>query len=419
MKKFFIILPIFILILLSSCILYRQHIRENYIRNTTSSVDTTAKAIVNKNVEIQITAVGDVTAHLDQLNSQYDPVTKQYDFNNNFKFVTPYIKKADLSLANLETTLAGTEEGGYTGYPTFNSPDTLAEAIKNAGFDVISAINNHTIDKGSNGVKRTISTINNMGETLLGLRTTDQDKRYVIKDVKGIKIGMTAYSFETEPVNGNKTINSIVIPKDVEGLMNTFNPQKPDHDISQMIDQINLMKKDGAQFIIFFMHWGDEYQREPNAYQKQVAQSLADAGVDIIFGSHPHVIEPITYINSSVSGKKCLVVYSMGNFLSNQRYERTNNKYTEDGVIVNVKVQKDVQTNKISILNTSCIPTWVDRTPKGKYYNYEIIPIPEALKDKTAFNINDTITEKKVEDSLNNTNTIIQSMDHSITTSNK
>lgn len=415
MRKIRIILSIFILTLLGSFILYVQYSKKNSTVKNTASTNNIAK----KNVEIQITAVGDVLAHQDQLNSQYDPVTKQYDFNNNFKFVTPYIKKSDLALANLETTLAGTENGGYTGYPTFNSPDALADAIKKAGFNVISASNNHVIDKGSSGVKRTISTINNMNEALLGLRATEQDKRYVIKDVKGVKIGMTAYSFETQPVHGNKTINSIAVPKDVEGLINTFNPEKPDHDVSQMIEQINLMKKDGAQFIIFFMHWGDEYQRQPNSYQKQMAQALADAGVDIIFGSHPHVIEPITYVNSSVSDKKCLVVYSMGNFLSNQRYERTNNKYTEDGIIVNVKVEKNAQTNKISILNTSFIPTWVDRTSKGKYYNYEIVPIPEALKDKAAFNMNDVLTEKKAEDSLANTNSIVQSLDNRITISNK
>lgn len=421
MRKYLIALAAVLMIFLGSIILYKQFFLRYTDKKdrTGNNAVSTKKKTEEKDTVIQITAVGDILAHQDQLDSQYNPGTKQYDFNNNFKYVIPYIKKADLALANLETTLGGTEHGGYTGYPVFNSPDALAEAVKNAGFGVISAVNNHTIDKGSNGVKRTISVINNMGETLLGLRVSEQDKRYVIKDVKGIKIGMIAYSFETAPSGEYKTLNSIKVPKDVEGLMNTFNPGKSDHDIPEMLEQIKLMKQDGAEFIIFFMHWGEEYHRQPEAYQMEMAQSLADAGVDIIFGSHPHVIEPITYINSYKSGKSCLVVYSMGNFISNQRIERTNNLYTEDGIIVNVTVQKDIKNNKISILNTSYIPTWVDRTASGKYYNYEIIPLPEALQDKTAFNISDSASEKKADISLNNTYSIIHSFDDRITMANK
>lgn len=411
MKKYLAAVTAVLLILLVSALFWGHNIKDSGKKTDKNNTLQIKKEAEEKNIIIQITAAGDILAHQDQLNSQYDASTKQYDFNNNFKYVEPYIKKADLAITNLETTLGGTEHGGYTGYPVFNSPDTLAQALRNAGFDVISAVNNHTIDKGSYGVKRTISTINDMGETLLGLRAGEKDKRYVIKDVKGIKVGMIAYSFETAPIEGYKTLNSIKVPKDVECLRNIFNPAKADHDIPEMLEQINLMKKDGAELIIFFMHWGDEYHRQPDAYQKEMAQALADAGADIIFGSHPHVIEPIIRIDSKKSGKSCLVVYSMGNFISNQRIERTNNKYTEDGIIVNVTVKKDVETNRISILSSSYIPTWVDRTEKGKYYNYEIIPLPEALQDKHAFNVDDGISEKKAETSLANTYSIIHSMD--------
>lgn len=417
MKKY-LILTFTIVVAICGALLYKSSIIKTP-QNKKTSVQKIPKEKKENNIDIQISAVGDVLAHQDQLDSQYNSETKQYDFDNNFKYVSPYIKKSDLALANLETTLAGTDHGNYTGYPTFNSPDALAKAVKDAGFGVISAANNHSIDKGSYGLKRTVSTVKGMGETLIGLRENESDKQYTIQDVKGIKVGMTSFTFETAPVKGQKTLNSIVVPSDVSNLISSFNPDKPDHDVSKIIEQVNLMKQEGAELTIVFMHWGVEYEREPNKYQKEMAQALADAGVDIIFGSHPHVIEPITYLNSSKTGKQCLVVYSMGNFLSNQRIERTNNKYTEDGMIVNVGVEKNIKTNAVSIVNTSYIPTWVDRTASGKHYNYEIVPLPAALKDKAAFDITDNTSEKKAEDSYTNTTSIVPSLDSRITVVNQ
>lgn len=356
----------------------------------------------NSFTTIKITAVGDILAHDDQLASQYNKNTNTYNFDDNFKYITPYIKTADLSICNLETTLAGVESGGFSGYPAFNSPDELLYAAKNAGFNVISAVNNHCIDKGSYGVIRTTKKIKDSNLTLLGLRSNIEEKRYTIKNVKGIKVALCAYSFETPLKEGNKTINSIPIPKDVVSLLNTFNPGNKDYDLPQIIEQVNLMKRDGAEVIIMVMHWGDEYQRQENEYQKYMAKELINSGVNIILGSHPHVIEKMEYMADSY-GKENLVVYSMGNILSNQRYERIGNRFTEDGVIVNVDITKDLMTGKISISNSSFIPTWVNRYPFGNHYGYDIVPLPIALKHKDSFNLNSAEAFTRATNSYNNT----------------
>lgn len=374
--------------------------------STQKSLRHIATKTKDENIHIKITATGDVLAHEEQLESQYNSETKKYDFNNNFVYIAPYIKKADISICNLETTLAGKESNGFSGYPVFNSPDELLSAVKNAGFNVVSAINNHCIDKGSYGFKRTARVITSNNLTLLGMRCSPSEKRYSILNVKGIKVGLMSYCFETQSINGQKTLNSIKIPKDVIELANTFNPNKKDCDLPIIKKEINSMKNDGAEVIILVMHWGDEYKNTPNEYQKYMAKELIDSGVNIILGSHPHVLEPMEYIENS-SGKKGLVVYSMGNILSNQRYEKIGNRFTEDGIIVNINLTKNIKNGEISIDDTNYIPTWVNRFNKGKLYSYEILPLTDAIKSKDTFNLNSKETIIRAENSYNNTTSLM------------
>ena len=260
-------------------------------------------------VEILISAVGDIMVHKMQLDAQYNSTTKEYDFTNNFKYVAPYIQRADLALANLETTLAG-QARIFTGYPMFNTPDALADALKGAGFDVISTSNNHTYDRGKDGVIRTIEVLEDRGLDVIGTRKTVEDESFKIIDVKGIQVGLSAYTYETPSSNGQKALNGIPVSRDAQELIDSFNYQQLERDISKMVQRTELMRDRGAEVVVFFMHWGTEYARQPNTYQKQIAEALVDAGVDIIFGSHPHVIQPIELISTS-SGRQGVVVYSM------------------------------------------------------------------------------------------------------------
>ena len=374
----------------------------------TSSNSATAANSKNKDtIEIKLSAVGDILVHESQLLSQYNQDTKQYDFTNNFRFVKPYIESSDIAIANLETTLAG-EKKKYTGYPTFNTPDAIVDALRDTGFDVLSAANNHILDRGSEGVLRTSEVIRSKGLDLIGIRKAAEDIPFVIKDVKGIKLGFTNYAFETQRINGNKTLNSLIIPKEVEPLIDTFNYDYLDEDLLKIKERINQMKASGAEVIVFSMHWGTEYQRQPNEYQKKIAKALADYGVDIILGTHPHVLEPIDYIESNTSNKKTLVVYSMGNFISNQCFERLNNRYPEDGTIVNITLKKDLKKNIITIKEVNYIPTWVHREPNGTNFTYEILPLTDALNDKQKYNLTSKDSVWRAENSYNATTSLIE-----------
>jgi len=374
---------------------------------TSSNSAPTANSKNKDTIEIKLSAVGDILVHESQLLSQYNQDTKQYDFTNNFRFVKPYIESSDIAIANLETTLAG-EKKKYTGYPTFNTPDAIVDALRDTGFDVLSAANNHILDRGSEGVLRTSEVIRSKGLDLIGIRKAAEDIPFVIKDVKGIKLGFTNYAFETQRINGNKTLNSLIIPKEVEPLIDTFNYDYLDEDLLKIKERINQMKASGAEVIVFSMHWGTEYQRQPNEYQKKIAKALADYGVDIILGTHPHVLEPIDYIESNTSNKKTLVVYSMGNFISNQCFERLNNRYPEDGTIVNITLKKDLKKNIITIKEVNYIPTWVHREPNGTNFTYEILPLTDALNDKQKYNLTSKDSVWRAENSYNATTSLIE-----------
>ena len=350
---------------------------------------------------IRITAVGDVIVHDTQIDSQYDESTDSYDFTDNFKHVEEYIKESDLAIANLETTLSGKEKG-FSGFPLFNSPDEIVDAIKYSGFDVVSAANNHIIDRGLDGLLRTAEVIKDKDLDLVGIKSKAKDKTYVVKEVKGVKLGISNYVFETPKRGGKRAINSIVIPNKALDLVDTFNYSELEDNYKDMEERIAAMKSEGAEVIIFLMHWGNEYDRHPNDYQKKISKKLADLGVDLIIGSHPHVIQPMEYISSEVSGKKTLVLYSLGNFLSNQRREILGDKYPEDGIIVNVDLKKQ-EDGSVNISEVSYIHTWVYRKDLGgEKYSYEILPLNE-LDEKYTFNIYDTVEIEKAKDSYNST----------------
>ncbi|SET68055.1 poly-gamma-glutamate synthesis protein (capsule biosynthesis protein) [Natronincola peptidivorans] len=357
-------------------------------------------------VEIVISAVGDIMVHGPQLRAQHNASTGDYDFTNNFQFIEAYLKAGDLTIGNLETTFGG-EEKGYSSFPKFNTPDALADALKKAGFDVIVTANNHTIDTGSSGMLRTIDVLQNRDLMVVGTRRSEDINNFIMKDIKGIKIGLTAYTYESPPYGDFKTLNGLIVPKEVESLINTFSYDSLDEDLLKMKQEVKEMKAMGAEIIIFYLHWGAEYHRQPNHYQRYIAEKLAEYGVDIILGSHPHVVQPVEFIETTEG--KTLVVYSMGNFISNQRYEILNNRFTEDGIIINIKIKKDFQEDLVTIEKVSYVPTWVHRyIAQGKTF-YEIIPVADALEDKSFYNLNNQQAIWRVENSMKNTIEIIES----------
>lgn len=352
-----------------------------------------------------ISAIGDIMIHTPQLKAQYDSKNDTYSFTNNFSKIKSILEKTDIALANLETTLS---DGEYSGYPQFNSPDSLVDAIKYSGIDLLSLINNHSIDKGRIGLTRTLNIVRNKGIDTIGIKKDPTEKDYIIKDVSGIKIGFFAYSYG-QINNDNKYLNGNPVPSDLKDLTNVFDPTDIDSTLSSMKEQIDAIKKEKVDTIVLFIHWGEEYQIQPNEFQKTLAQKLCDEGVDIIIGSHPHVIQPIEILKSSDknSSRETLVIYSLGNAISNQREEYTNSKYTEDGVIPIITLEKNLSNNSTKIKNVEYIPTWVNKyydNNAGKHV-YEILPIT-----KETYHSNKTIS-KKLEESYKNTTSIIGESD--------
>ncbi len=323
--------------------------------------------------EASILATGDIMAHTPQLQAQYDSDTNSYNFDNNFKYVKKYIEKADYSLANLETTLAGNDVYPYSSYPMFNSPDELADALKNAGFDLLSTINNHSFDKSDLGVNRTLSILKEKGFDTVGTRENTNDNEYIIKDINNIKIGITSYSYGDVKDN-NKYLNGIKVSEECEDKMNIFDSLNVNKAFETITSTTNKMKDTDIQVVI--VHWGIEYARNETYFQKQLAQKLCDAGVDIIIGSHPHVVQPVETITSSDGKSETLVVYSLGNYISNQRRE-TVGAYSEDGLMVNIDISKKSNEEEAKIEKVTCIPTWVNKYSNGYKNIYEIIPIDD------------------------------------------
>lgn len=317
--------------------------------------------------DIRIAATGDIMFHSSQLESAYDSDSKTYDFKSVFEDVKPILSAADLTLGNYETTAAGPDKA-YTGYPAFNSPDETFDAIKYAGFDVLTTVNNHSLDTGSQGLKRTVEVIREKGLASTGTYDKKPDSRILWQDVKGIKIAIIAY---TESTNG---LGSQYGEDELNAMLNLMNKDT-------IIADIKEAKAEEADLIISFMHWGTEYENDPNAKQVEFAELMAGEGVDIILGSHPHVIQKSEFLE--VDDNEAYVIYSMGNFVSNQRIETLgdDSEKTENGVIVNIDVRKNDQTKETFIQNVEYVPTWVyrDKEKEDATYTYRILPVEDFI----------------------------------------
>jgi len=327
--------------------------------------------------EISILCAGDVMSHMPQTNAQYDSSSGTYDYSENYEYVEKYIQAADLALCNVETTFAGKP---FSGYPAFSSPDELATDLKEAGFDIGITANNHMADRGYDGVIRTQQILQEAGLSTVGSVMAPEEPRYIIKDVQGIKIGIVAYTYETGSGSGTVSVNGAYISDETASVINSFNFNTLDEDCEKMSSDIQAAKTAGAQVIIAYYHWGEEYQRDANGYQKDLAQRAADMGADIIFASHPHVVQGMEYITYSDSDRKVPVFYSVGNFISNQRLQYIGNRYVEQGLMAVVDL-KYLEGTGITSIKMDAIPTWVDMYRSGGSTEYRIIPLDEAMEE--------------------------------------
>lgn len=248
---------------------------------------------------VTLHAVGDILVSNSIINDAR-VTDESYDFTKMFENVKPYLQNADLAIANQETVVGGVELG-LSGYPRFNSPVEIADAVVDTGFHVVTLANNHTLDRDEKGVLMSREYWDTLDILTTGAYVSEEDRNEVrLIEINGIQFAVLNYTYGT---------NGIPIPENKEYLVNLIDEQL----IEQDVQKAQLL----ADVIIVALHWGNEYEVMPNEEQKRLAQFISDLGVDIILGTHPHVLQPPAWITRE-DGKRTFVAYSLGNFLSSQ-----------------------------------------------------------------------------------------------------
>jgi poly-gamma-glutamate capsule biosynthesis protein CapA/YwtB (metallophosphatase superfamily) len=309
--------------------------------------------------QLSLGAIGDILIHDWVYEDAQSP--SGYDFKPIFKHVKGKLQKPDLLLANQETVLGGVEMG-LSSYPTFNSPQEVGDALMDAGVDIVSTANNHSLDKGEKGILRSIEYYEKVGLPYVGFFKDKQDQEKLrILHKNGVKLAFLSYSYGT---------NGIPVPKGKDFLVNLIDQDKMKTEIHKA--------KDVADVVVMSIHWGNEYQRIPTEQQQLLGQFLVDEGVDIIFGHHPHVLQPMQMVKTK-DQRNAFIVYSLGNFISGQMRD-----YKDIGGLATIKITKKVSPKgtDIELSNPEFSPTYVSNKHLTQY---RVVPLQEAkaygLKD--------------------------------------
>jgi len=297
---------------------------------------------------LRLIFAGDIMGHSPQIKSA-ETAPGRYDYRPCFRYVKPILERADLAIGNLELTLPG--KGPYSGYPMFRSPDDLAVALRDAGFDILVTANNHSNDSRGPGVVSTIETVRELGFQQTGTFKNQRDRElfYPLMVYRnGFKVALLNYTYDT---NG--------VPTQAPTVVNLI-------DTVQMAADLAEARARKPHFILVVMHWGLEYQLQENAEQRKLANFLIRNGADMIIGAHPHVVQPIkmeTAIMPDGSTKSAVVVYSLGNFISNQQKPGT-----DGGILFQVDLLHRKGVPYAEVGEYGYIPVWryIHRDAKGK-----------------------------------------------------
>lgn len=305
---------------------------------------------------ITVAVIGDIMCHNTQYNDAYE--NGVYDFNYVFDDIRDELSMADYTVGNLETTFAGASRG-YSSYPEFNTPESLAWAIKEAGIDLVCTANNHSLDTRFSGIESTIDYLDQAGIIHTGTyKSKEAQDTATIVDIQGLKVAFLSFTYGT---------NGIPVPEGKEYCINLI-------DDDFIIDRLNLAKQEDPDIICVFMHWGEEYVKVPNSEQTRLANLLFDNGVNVILGSHPHVLQRMEKVElgTEEEPKEGFVIYSLGNFVSGQVKENT-----RDSIILNLTLTKK-GTGEVTIDSVKYIPIYTYRSG-ASLKQFKVLNIKKAL----------------------------------------
>lgn len=313
---------------------------------------------------LKLTVLGDIMCHKLQYTSA---LTKNgYDFRDSLALIKPQLADSDLILGNLETTFSGKDKT-YSEYPTFNTPDAFAAALADAGIDIVTTANNHSLDRRFYGLSRTLDILDQEGIQHTGTFRTPEENRILMVEQNQIRIAIMAYSYGT---------NGIALDKGKEFSLNLIDEALIRSDIAAARE----MKPD---LIVVSLHFGQEYQTVPNDSQKALAAACFNEGADLVLGTHPHVVqaqvlEPVT--DKYGVTKNRFVVYSLGNFISAQRTEPR-----AAGVITHLSILKKADHTEVQSVET--LPTWVDQTVGAGTRMFRVLPLAAVLENPAGFEL--------------------------------
>ncbi len=319
---------------------------------------------------LRIIFAGDIMGHGPQINAARQ-ADGSYDYEPSFRYVRDYIQSADLAIANLEVTLAGPP---YTGYPQFSSPVALAAAASNAGFDVLTTANNHCMDRGPAGLRRTLDSLDALGIPHLGTyrdSASRSEEHPLMVDRCGIRLALLCYTYGTNGIE--------VHPPQVVNMIDTAMMQR----------DLQEAHRRGADYVITLIHWGIEYQTSANAEQRQTARWLLDHGSDAVIGGHPHVVQNFTL--DAIPGNARypeVVIYSMGNLVSNQR-----DVNCDGGIMVEMELEKRLYPPTMRVTTCRYMPYWVHRGTVDSLYQYYIVPSTDAVEYPEYYQIEEGLLE--------------------------
>lgn len=313
-----------------------------------------SEPVVQPNIVSTLAVCGDAMSHMPQTRDAYDSQAGAYDYKPMIRFAKPWIEQADYAVVNLETTFAGGPD--YSGFPAFNTPDALGDALKDAGFDLVSTANNHCLDRGYDGMVRTLDVLDNLGLAHVGTYRSAVERAAQngvhVADVGGIKVAFLSYTYGTNGIPLSKSH-----PDTVNILHTDYMSEAQVLDTARIADDLAAAEALSPDLIAVIVHWGVEYQTTQNEHQEEIADFLFDHGADVILGSHPHVLQPMetrTLTDRDGTTHTGFVCWSLGNFISSQ-----NDEYTDTTVVLNLELTKNPNTGATDVTKVGYVPLYM------------------------------------------------------------